>query len=562
MSRNGFRKMLVVSPSWKAPLGFVFGGLAVLAVCGMARYFSGTPAAKAQIPLDVPPPASTQAPVPEALTTAPARKTAAPTGPVPIPDVVAAIDGHQIARDELAYECRVHYGKDVLESLVNKYLIFAECHRRGITVSRSEVDDEIKQMAASFNLPVDQWMKMLQEERGIKPDQYANDIIWPSLALRKLAGEKLQVTQKELTEAFEMEYGAAVKARIIVCSSERKARDVRARAAANPAEFGDLAKQYSEDAPSASVKGLVQPIRKHGPFPEIEETAFALADNQVSDVIRSAGQFVILKRDGLIPARDIKFEKVADRLEKLIRDKKLRGVAGDIFRELQKHTRVQNVYNDPRLQQQVGRDVVALVNDQPIYLRQLDDECLSRHGADVLQSLISRRMLEMACKQAQITVSEQDLDAEIARLASLFTKPLENGSPDVNGWLAVVTKQQGVSVEIYRREIVWPSVALRKLAAKPIEVTEEDLKKGFEANYGPRVRCRAIVLNNLRRARKCGTTHARLRPPSISASWRPSILSSGAAAPIGGRCRPSAAGAASRCWSKRPSPSSRARSRA
>ena len=63
-------------------------------------------------------------------------------------------------------------------------------------------------MAKSFSLPVDQWMKLLWQERGIKPDQYANDIIWPSLALRKLAGERLLPTQKELTDAFEMEYGA------------------------------------------------------------------------------------------------------------------------------------------------------------------------------------------------------------------------------------------------------------------------------------------------------------------------------------------------------------------
>ncbi len=35
-----------------------------------------------------------------------------------------------------------------------------------------------------------------------------------------------------------------------------------------------------------------------------------------------------------------------------------------------------------------------------------------------------------------------------------------------------------------------------------IEITAEDLKKGFEANYGPRVRCRAIVLDNQRRAQE------------------------------------------------------------
>ena len=158
--------------------------------------------------------------------------------------------------------------------------------------------------------------------------------------------------------------------------------------------------------------------------------------------------------------------------------------------------------NDPRLRQQVGEGVVALVNGSPIYLRQLDEECIVRHGTDVLQGVIGRRMLELACTQNQVTVSEQEIDAEIAHAAAQMTKPLPDGSPDVKGWLALACKQQGVSVETYRREVVWPAVALKKLAVGKIDVTEEDLKKGFEANYGPRVRCRAIVLNNLRRAQE------------------------------------------------------------
>ena len=67
-----------------------------------------------------------------------------------------------------------------------------------------------------------------------------------------------------------------------------------------------------------------------------------LADGQISNVIKSNGQFVIVKRDGIIQAQNIKLEQVADRLTKIIRDKKMRAVAGDIFKELQKRTRVQN----------------------------------------------------------------------------------------------------------------------------------------------------------------------------------------------------------------------------
>jgi parvulin-like peptidyl-prolyl isomerase len=502
MLGDGVRKSFVVPRSWKARFGVLIGGLAVLAVCGTARYFSGTPSAKAEVAGDMPPTAANANAPPQPLASRPSRSATTPTGNVPIPEVVAAVNGQPISREELAAECRRQYGKDVLETMVNKYLILAECRRLAITVTRREVDEEIEQMARSFKLPVEQWLKMMQQERGIKPEQYANDIIWPTLALRKLAGEKLEVTPKELTDAFEAEYGAAVKARIIVCTDERRAGEVRALAAAKPDDFGNLAKEYSVDAPSASVKGMVQPIRKHSSCPEVEQAAFALADGQVSAVIRSQGQFVVLKREELIAARDVKLEQVADRLTRIIRDQKMRSVAGDIFKEMQRRARVQNVYNDAKLQQQVGREVVALVNGEPIYLRQLDDECLARHGGEVLQGLIGRRMLELACKQNQVAISEQEIDAEIVRLASLLTRPLPDGSPDVKGWLTLVTKQQGISVEMYRREIIWPQLALRKLAGGKIVVTDEDVKKGFVANYGPRARCRAIVVNNLRRAQE------------------------------------------------------------
>jgi parvulin-like peptidyl-prolyl isomerase len=49
---------------------------------------------------------------------------------------------------------------------------------------------------------------------------------------------------------------------------------------------------------------------------------------------------------------------------------------------------------------------------------------------------------------------------------------------------------------------VWPSAALKKLTGSSIQVTNEDVQKGFEANYSERVRCRAIVLSNMRKAQE------------------------------------------------------------
>lgn len=413
--------------------------------------------------------------------------------------IMAAVNTQRITRDELARQCRRRYGQDVLESLVNKRLIVAECQRQGINITRADVDTEIARMAKRFGIPVDRWLKMLKQERNITPRQYANDIIWPTLALRRLAGQRLSISREELVKEFETEYGEMVRARLIAVTDLEKAKKLQAQAAANPEEFGSLAKDYSEDAPSASAKGLINPIRKHGSYQEIEDAAFNMADGEVSPVIQAGGQYVILKREKLLPARQVNFEQVAPRLEEVLRDRKMRPVGKDVFRQLQKEAKVENVWNDPAKHQRMP-DVAATINGRPIAIRDLDDECIARHGREVLDAMIGRKILEQACRKRNIEVTEQDLDAEITLAAIAGVKPKRDGSPDVEAWLELVSKRQGIPLDIYRADVMWPLAALKKLVGDKVKVTEDDLRKGYEANYGPRVRCLAIVLDNQRRA--------------------------------------------------------------
>ena len=480
----------------RLPVGMLLGGLCLLAVCLVIRYYWGAE------------PANAGPPKPSPTKSSPARSAAskdrspqaATTPSTPKLKTVASVNGEPITRQELAQECLRHYGQQVLESLVNKHLIMQECQQRKMVITQADVDMEIRQMAQRFGLPVDRWLKMLKEERGIKPAQYASDIIWPSLALRKLAGTQLQVAPEELEREFESRYGAAVKARLIVCRDAKKAQQARAAAVANPEEFGNLAKQYSDDVGSRSLKGMIQPIRKHMGDKEIEKAAFEMKDGEVSQVIPAGGQYVILKREYLFPARKVNREDQKPQLEEIIRDRKMRGVAQQIFRQLQQHSVIENVLNDPvRSREMPG--IAAVINGRQISMLELAEHCIHRHGEEVLEGTINRKLLQLACQKQKITITEEDLDREIARAASVMVPP-RDGKPDVEAWLKKVTRRQGVSVEIYRRDSVWPSVALKKLVGDSIQITDEDLKKGFEANYGPRVRCRAIVLNNLRIAQQ------------------------------------------------------------
>jgi len=445
---------------------------------------------------------------PQAAAQSPAR-TAAPQGeqklakPAPPEhDVMALVNGKDISRRQLAQACVERYGEDVLESLVNKQLIEHHCRNRGISITQADIEAEVDRIAKRFRLDREQWLGMLEQERGVKPEEYKRDILWPTIALRKLAGSQISVNEDELREAYETRFGPKVRARLIVLSDAKRAAQLQRQLAANPDDFARVAMQESEDPNSASIGGLIQPIRLHTGEPLVEQAAFALEPGQVSSVLQVGGQqVVLLKCDEHLPAHNVKMADVKPSLEESIREEKLREVANGLFEKLQSSATVKNVYNDPQLRQAMP-GVVATVNGEQITMVQLGQECLARHGEPVLEGEISRLLLQQELKRANATVTQADLEAEMGHAAVLAGVTTSNGQADLKRWIKLSTEQQDVSYEVYLRDSVWPSAALKKLTSGKVEVTQEDLEKSFQANHGERVRCRAIVLSQMRRAQE------------------------------------------------------------
>lgn len=417
--------------------------------------------------------------------------------------VVANVNGQDITREQLAQECLRRYGTDVLESLVNKQLIWQECQKRGIAITNQDVEDEVNRMAAKFGLATSRWLQMLHDERGITPDQYRREIIWPTLALRLLARDEIQVSQAEMQKAFESEYGPRVRARLILVSSQEKANQLHAQVTSNPELFEDLAKEHSEDQ-SASVRGLIPPIRRHLGDENFERVAFGLKEGEVSPVFQVANKWVILKCEKHLPAQflaDHMRRSAEQQLAERIQDQKMRVAAADLFKRLQEQAQVTNVLNDPS-QHQRYPGVAALINGKQIPIHQLAEECVIRHGTDVLAGEVNRVILVQALKRRGREVTKADIDREIARAAASFGFFKSDGSADVERWLKTVSEEDGAPIDLYVQDAVWPTVALKQLVTEKVTVTDEDMQRGFESNYGERVEVLLCVFNNQRQAQK------------------------------------------------------------
>jgi len=413
---------------------------------------------------------------------------------------VALVDGVEITAEQLAAECLARHGAGVLETLVNRRIIEQACQRQGITVGPQDVSAEIDSLARRFNVPREKWLELIEQERGISARQYAEDIVWPMLALRGLARGAIEPAPEEIQQAFENRFGPAVKARIIACRTRRDADTVFKQAIATPDDFGGLARQHSVDVGSASANGWVQPIRMHSGDPAFDRAAFALREGEISEPVQVADQFIIIKCEGRLPPSGATLDEVRPRLAEEIRERKSRQASSEVFKKLQDATTVENVMNDPA-KAAVRPGVAALVNDQPVGIEQVKEVCVERHGRDVVEVLVTRKLIEQALSKQHQQVVQADVDAEISRAAVQmgFTRP--DGTADTKAWLDRVTREEKVPLRHYLEDVVWPTVALKKLVGG-VPVSQEDLDRAFAATFGPRAKCRIIVLDSQRRAQE------------------------------------------------------------
>jgi parvulin-like peptidyl-prolyl isomerase len=208
----------------------------------------------------------------------------------------------------------------------------------------------------------------------------------------------------------------------------------------------------------------------------------------------------VIKCEDRLPAAEVTLADATPGLAADLRERKSRQASTEVFRGIQDASRIENVLNDPA-RSQATPGVAALVNGESISIEKVRGVAVERHGQEVLEILITRTLIGQALARERQAVVQADLDAEVARAATSMGFKRKDGSPDVEAWLERVTREEKIPLRHYMEDVVWPSVALKKLVGG-VPVLKEDLDKAFAATFGPRAKCRIIVLDSQRRAQE------------------------------------------------------------
>lgn len=313
-----------VSAKPKRRLIWIFGGAAMAVVAGglLMQYFRG--------------------PMGHAADTAGTARVGGPQKSA----LMAKVNNESITYDQVAEEAVARHGREVLDDMIHRMIIIKACEAQNVTVSEQEVTQEITRVAARFKLDVGSYLQMLQTERNISPMQYRTSVVWPMLALKKLAGENVEITDADVQKAFVRNYGPRVKARVIMFDNVRQANAIWEKVKKDPESFEKMAQDHSVDPNSRALGGQVPPIPRYTGGPEnLEKEAFKLKEGEISGVIElGPGRYVVLKCEGRTTPVVTDIEEVKDTLYDELKEAKIQQAVGKTFEKIKEETRVDNYF--------------------------------------------------------------------------------------------------------------------------------------------------------------------------------------------------------------------------
>ena len=250
-------------------------------------------------------------------------------------NIVAIVNNQKITRQELYSMLVDAYGEDALDVLIRRTLIFQEAEKKGVSITDSEVNQrleivvdaeinalmrqyrikeiadlekELAKVGTNVELLRDKLLKKMRKQAEIE------------LLAEKVMIKTITITEEELRDVYEQEYGEKIEASQIVLKTRSDADDVLKKLKSG-ADFGTIAKNLSIDRVTALKSGKMQPF---SPKDSLGVQIAHLKIGEISDIIKTDYGYHIIKITGRKPAGNKDFKSVRGELEKIAKDQRYR----------------------------------------------------------------------------------------------------------------------------------------------------------------------------------------------------------------------------------------------
>jgi peptidyl-prolyl cis-trans isomerase C len=264
----------------------------------------------------------------------------------------AATGGKQIPDAQMA-----QMKNEVLESLIERELLFQESKKKGIQVKSEAVSNQLQKIKQRYPNPEE--FKKLLSSMGLTESDVLSQIA-RGMAIQELidkeVAEKIKVSDEETKSFYDrnpqlFQQPEQVKASHILIKVQSNAPDEQKAEARKKIEtvqqkvqkgedFATLAKTYSE-GPSGPRGGDLGYFRRGQMVKPFEEAAFSLKPNETSDIVETQFGYHLIKVDDKKPATKMAYAEVKDRLSEHLKKQKTDSETNAYIETLRKDAKIE-----------------------------------------------------------------------------------------------------------------------------------------------------------------------------------------------------------------------------
>ena len=264
----------------------------------------------------------------------------------------AAPEGQQLPELQL-----VKIKNDVLESLIDREVLFQESQKKGIEVKADEISDQLKKIRQRYPDET-QFAEMLKGIGLTESDVQTQ--IKRGMAIQQLidkeVGDKVKISDEESKQYYDthpefFKQPEQVNASHILIKVDENASEAQKAEARKKIQevqqklqkgedFATLAKTYSE-GPSAPQGGNLGYFRRGQMVKPFEDAAFKLKPGETSDIVETRFGYHLIKVIDKQPEKTLAYAEIKDRLNELLKKQKLETEVDLYIENLRKDAKIE-----------------------------------------------------------------------------------------------------------------------------------------------------------------------------------------------------------------------------
>lgn len=278
----------------------------------------------------------------------------------PNPQTIATVNGQPIARRRVVGLLLRSRGVEILEQLIGLQVAAMAATRKGLTLTRTDIDREYDLVLRSVTGPLSSWAPGSPDHEAAErflatalTDRHMSreeldTVTRRNAYLRKIVESQQTFTDGRLRREFQRVYGERVRVRHIQLATLTEVARVKERLRAGD-DFGELAGLYSANPAGAENQGLLDPFSaKDEELPALfRKTAFALQPGEVSSAVRLGEWYHLIKLEEVLPAVDRSFADVHGELERSLRERLTQPAMAELLEKLLREANI--TIDDPIL---------------------------------------------------------------------------------------------------------------------------------------------------------------------------------------------------------------------